>query len=127
MDELVKVSDGNTCLFHGITLAESDCIVLKSLVVDSDAVRSTDCILTAVTLADCIFLFIVCCEVELKLIDNLACFFRKTVFTDKRQHGAFHRCERCREVKHYAGVASGKLFFLVRGAEHAQEHTVNTD
>ncbi len=52
MDKFVEVFDLDTCLLHRVTLAQSDGVVLKSLMVDSDAERSAYGILTAVTLAD---------------------------------------------------------------------------
>ena len=84
MDELVEVGYRHAGLFHGVTVAQRHRVVLESLMVNSDAIRSADGILTAVTLADSVFLLIVCREIKLEVVDNLAGLFGQTVFLDER-------------------------------------------
>ena len=123
----MEVFNLDALLLHGVTLAQCHGVVLEGLVVNSDTIRSTDCILTAIALADGILLLIVSSEIKFEFVDDFACLFGKSVLTYKREHGAFYRCERRGEMEHYTLFATFKFLFLVRGAEHTQEHAVNTD
>ncbi len=58
-----------------------------------DTERCTNGILTAVALADAVFLVVLTGKAELELVHDLACFFRQTVFFYQRQDGQLHRCE----------------------------------
>ena len=68
----MKVSDIHTCLFHGITFTQGDCVILQCLVVDGDTEGCADGILATVTFADSVLFFIVCGEVELQVVDDFA-------------------------------------------------------
>ena len=67
----MEVGDIDTGLLHGIALTQGDGVVLEGLMVDSDTERGADGILTAVALADRVFLLVVGGKVELEFIDNL--------------------------------------------------------
>ena len=127
MDELMEVGHLNTGLLHCVAVAQRHRVILKSLMVDSDAIRSADGILTAVTLADSVFLLIVCREIKLEVVDNLAGLFGQSVFLDKRKHGTFDRSQRRGQVKDDAGVAALEFLLLVARAEDTQEHAVDAD
>ncbi len=86
--EGVQVGDVYACLLHGVAFAECHGVVLEGLVVYGDAEWSAYCVLAAVAFADCVFLFIVCGEVEFEVVDNLAGLFGESVFTHEGQHGA---------------------------------------
>ena len=70
-NDIVQFRNSYTLLLHGITITQSYTIILQSLVVYCDTIRSTDGILTTVTLADAVFLIILAVEMELILeVDN---------------------------------------------------------
>ena len=66
-------------------------------------------------------------EVELQIIDNLACFLGQSIFAYQRHDRQLDRSELRREFQYDACLAVFELFFLVRVAEHAQRHAVDTD
>ena len=94
--------------------------------VNGDAERRTDCILTAVSLADGILFLVLAVEVVLEFVHNLLGKFRQTVLLDQRKHCSLDRCKRSRYAEHRAGLAVFELFLLVRVAEHCKYHTVHT-
>ena len=59
------------------------------------AERSANGILTAIALADRVFLVILAVEVEPKIIDNLACLFGQSVFLYQWHNGQFDRRKGC--------------------------------
>ena len=83
--------------------------------------------LTAVALADRVFLVVLAVEVELQHVLYLACLLGQTILLHQRHDGQLHGCQGSRQAQHYAGVATLEFLLLVRGAEHAEEHTVYTD
>lgn len=127
VDNLVEVGDSYALLLHRIAMAQGDGVVFERLMVDGDAVRCSDGVLTAVAFADRVFLVVAGREIELEVVDNLAGLFGKPVFADKRKNRAFHRGERFGKMEHYARVAPFELLFLVARAEHTEEHTVDAD
>ncbi len=127
MDETVEVGDVDAGLFHGVAVAQGDGVVFQGLVVDGDAERCADCILTAVALADGILFVVVGGEVKLEIIDNLAGFFGKSVLAHEGHHGALHGSQGSREVEHHARVAALEFLFLIGRREYGKEHTVNAD
>ena len=126
-NDIAQFRDGHTFLLHGITITQSYAIVFQSLVVNGDTIRSTDGILTTVTLTDRILFIVLTIEVELQVVDDFAGLFGQTVFLDQRHNGQLHRCKGCRQLQHYAGFAIFQLFFTVGCAHNAEEHTVYTD
>ena len=71
-------------LLHRVAVANGDGVVDQGVVVDGDAHRGADGILTTVTLADGVFLLILAHEVGLQRVDDLASLLRQTVFLDQR-------------------------------------------
>ena len=51
-DDSVEILDLNALLLHAVAMTDSYAAVVKRLVVDSNAERSTDCVLTAISLTD---------------------------------------------------------------------------
>ena len=95
--------------------------------IDSDAERSTDSILTTITLADGILLLVLAVEIELEVLHYLLCELRQTVFLHERKHCCLDRCERSRDAEHNAGLTVLQCLLLVGMAEHCQNHTVHSD
>ena len=91
------------------------------------AERSANGILTAIALADRVFLVILAVEVEPKIIDNLACLFGQSVFLYQWHNGQFDRRKGCGQLEHYAGFAIFECLLLISMTHDGEEHTVNTD
>lgn len=83
LEHCAKISDGHTGLFHCVTIAKGYAVIVECVVVDGNAIRSTNCIHTAITLTDRILLLILAVEVELKIIEDLVCLFGQTIFLTK--------------------------------------------
>ena len=95
--------------------------------VDGDAERRADGVLTAVALAYAVLLVVVRGEVEFQVVDNLACLLGQTVLLNKRHDGALDGSEGLRQVQDHTLVAAFELLLLVTGAKHAEEHAVDAD
>ena len=91
------------------------------------AVGSTDGILTTVTLADGVLLVVVCIEVELQVVDNLASLLWQTVFLYQWHYGKLDRSKSCWQLQYYACFAILELLLIVCVAHDREEHTVDTD
>ena len=81
--------------------------------VNGHTVRCTNGILTTVALANGVFLIVVCVEVELQVVHNLASLFRQTILLQQGQHGQLNRSQWCGQFQHYAGFAVLKLLFAI--------------
>src|SRR3712207_5500074 len=91
------------------------------------AERRADSILTTVSLANGIFLFVVRIEVELEIVYNLAGLLWQPVFLHKWQYGALHRCKCFRQLQHHARLSILQRFLGIGMTHHAEEHAVYTD
>ena len=96
-----KVVNRDTHLLHCVAVADGDGVVNQGIVIDRDAHRGTDGILSSVTLADGVFLLVLAHEVVLQAVDDLAGLLRQTVFLDQRQHGDFVRRQDGRQLQHH--------------------------
>ena len=92
-----------------------------------DTIRSTDGILTTVTLADAVFLIILAVEMELQVIHNLTRLLGQAVFLHQRHHGQFHRSQSSRQFQHDTSFTTFQCFFCISSTHNAKEHTVHTD
>ena len=52
VDDATELGDRNPSLLHGVALADRDAVVIQRIVVNGNAERSSDGILTTVTLSD---------------------------------------------------------------------------
>ena len=95
--------------------------------IDCYTVRSTNSILTAITLTDTILFVILAMEVELQAVNNFTGFFRQTVFLHQRHNCQFHRSQSSRQFQNHTAFTILQLLFAIRCAHDAKEHTVNTD
>ena len=95
--------------------------------IDCYTVRSTNSILTAITLTDTILFVILAMEVELQAVNNLTGFFRQTVFLYQRHNRQFHRSQSSRQFQNHTAFTILQLLFAIRCAHDTKEHTVNTD
>ena len=84
-DDTKQVAYGYSLLLHCVTIAQCHGVVLKSLVVDSDAEWCSDGILTAVALAYLVLLLILAVEVELQSVDYLPCLLWQSVLLCERE------------------------------------------
>ena len=66
-------------MLHGVAETQGNLTIGERIVIDGDAVRSTNGILTAITLSDRILLIVLTSEVILQLVDNLTCLLGQTV------------------------------------------------
>ena len=95
--------------------------------VHRDAVRRTDGVLAAVTLADAVLLVVLAIEVELEVINDIPCNLRQPVLLDQRQYCKFDRRKHRRYTEHDPLLPVVQLFLAVGCGEHGQEHPVETD
>jgi len=95
--------------------------------IDRHTVRSTNSILTAITLTDTIFFIILAMEMEFQVINNLTGLFRQTVFLYQRHNRQFHRSQSSRQFQNNTAFTIFQLFFAIRCTHDTEEHTVNTD
>ena len=93
-DDVTEFADGYTLLLHRVTMTKGHHTVVERIVVNGDAVRRADGILTTIALADRILLLVVGVEVEAQVVDNLASLLRQTVFLHQWQHGTLHGRQR---------------------------------
>ena len=93
----------------------------------SYAVRSTNGILTAVTLADGVFLVVLAMEVELQVVDDFACLFGQSVFLYQRHHSQLHRSQGSGKFQYYARFTILQLLFTIGSRHDAEEHAVYTN
>ena len=119
-DERTKLADGYTLLLHCVAIAKRYAVVSQRIVVDSDTVRRTDSILSAIALTDGILFFIFAIEVELQIVHDLTCLFGQTVFLDEWQYGQLHRSKGSGQFEHCARLAILELLFLVGVAHHRE-------
>ena len=78
-NDIVQFGDSHTLLLHRIAVAQRYAVIFQRLVVYGYTIRSTDSVLTAVALADAVFLVVLAMEVELQVVDNLTSLFGQTV------------------------------------------------
>ena len=76
---IFNFTDGDTLLFHCITVTDRYSIVLFCLMVDGNAKRCTDRIHSPVTLPYSVFFFVKTFEEALAAIHDVFADFRKTV------------------------------------------------
>ena len=95
--------------------------------IHSDAIRSTDGILTAITLTDAVLFIILAMEVELQIIHDFTRFFRQTVLLDQRHDSQFYGSQCCGQFQNDTSFTVVQLFFRISSTHDAQEHTVYTD
>ena len=126
-DHIAQVLNRNTHLLHRVAVAHGDGVVDQGVVIDGDAHRRADGILSSVTFADGVLLLILAHEVELQHVDDLACFLRQAVFLDQRQHCDLVGCKDGRQLQHHALRTVFQLLLGVGVAEHGEEHTVEAD
>ena len=109
----MQLVDAYTFLFHGVTETDRYTIILQSIMVNCNTVRSSNSILTAVTFTDRIFFIILATEVELQHVDDLFSLFRKPVFFHQWQYGEFDRSQGCRQFQNNACFTVFKCLFAV--------------
>ena len=126
-NDIVQFGDSHAFLLHGITVTQSHAVVFQSLMVYSYAVRSTNGILTAVTLADGVFLVVLAMEVELQVVDDFACLFGQSVFLYQRHHSQLHRSQGSGKFQYYARFTILQLLFTIGSRHDAEEHAVYTN
>ena len=95
--------------------------------VNGDANRGTNGILTTVAFADAVLLVVLYVVVELEEVLNFARLVRETVFLDERHDARLDRSEGGRKREHDTAVATFERLLLVGGAHDRKEHTVNAD
>lgn len=61
---LLKVVNVDALLLRRVAVAQGDGVVFESLMIDGDAIRCADCILTTIAFADGVFLIHLTGEVE---------------------------------------------------------------
>lgn len=83
LEHCAKISDGHTGLFHSVTIAKGNAVIVECVVVDGDAIGSTNCVHTAVALTDRVLLLVLAVEVELEVVQNLVSLFGQTIFLTK--------------------------------------------
>ena len=81
--------------------------------VNCNAERGTDGILTTVTLSDAVLLIILAVEVILEIIHDALRKLRKTILLDERQHCHLHRSKRCRNAEDNPAFAVFKLLLVI--------------
>ena len=81
--------------------------------VHSHAERSSDSVLTTVSLADAVLLVILVIEIIFDLINDFLSEFRKAVFLEQWKHSNLDRSERCRNTEHNSGFAALEFFYCV--------------
>ena len=72
----MQLVDAYTFLFHRIAETDRDTIILQSIVVNCNTVRSSDSILATIALADRIFFIILATEIEAQHLHDLLGLFR---------------------------------------------------
>ncbi len=99
--------------------------------VDRNAERRTDGILTAVAPSDRILLIVLAPEFEFQVVDDPAGLFRKAVLLDQRQHGKLHRGQHRRDSQYHADLFLPvcRFHFLLKigSRDHLEEHPVKAD
>ena len=93
--------------------------------IDGDAVGRSDGILSAIALADGVFLVVLAVEVEAQVVDDFTSLFGQSVFLHQRQHGQFHGRERSRQFQNGARFAVFELFLVVGVAHDREEHPID--
>jgi len=114
-------------LFHRVTVAYGDCTVLTSLVIDGNAERCSDCILTTVTFTDTVFFVVLDVVVELEQVFNFMGQFRQTILFHQRKNSGLYRSQCSRNAQHGTCLAIFQLFLFVGGRKNLQYHTVYAD
>ena len=100
--DTLEVGDVDALLLHGVTVTQGHGVVFESLMIHGDAERSADSILTAVTLAYLVFLFVFAVEMELERILYLAGFLGQSVLLSEREDGELDGRKGGWEMKHGA-------------------------
>ena len=94
----MQLVDAYTFLFHRIAETDRDTIILQSIVVNCNTVRSSDSILATIALADRILFIILATEIEAQHLHDLLGLFRQTVFLHQRQYSELDRRQRCGQL-----------------------------
>ena len=132
-DVVLQFADGDTNLFHGVTVADGDAVVSGSVLVanglevNGDAQRRADFILTAVTLADGTGIVKVHHEVLTQHLVNLFCLGRQLLA--QRQDSSLEGCQSGMQTQHSADVGITLLvvanhFLVISFAQESQSHAV---
>src|SRR5690606_39447188 len=108
-----QVGDANAFLLHRITVADSNCIVIQSLMINGNAIGGTDCILASVPAADGIFIFIEATQVVLEFIYDSFSFLRKSVFFYERENSNLVWCQWCGYAQDHTFGAIFQFFFPI--------------
>ena len=119
--------DLDALLGHRIAVADRHGPVLQRLAVDRHAERRTDGILTAVTLADGVFLVVNDIVIVFQQVDDLLRHFGHAVLLHQRQHGYLDRSQCGREFQHDARIAAFERLLGIGRRHHLQEHAVHAD
>ena len=91
------------------------------------AERSTDGILTTITLTNTVFFIILTVEMEFQSIDDLTSLFRQTVFLHQRHYSQFHRSQSSRQFQYNAALTIFQLFFAISCTHDTEEHAVHAN
>ena len=124
-DIVVELVDRNSFLLHCIAVTDGHAAVLSAVEVIGDAERSTDLVLTAVTLADGACVVIFDHEIPGKLLKDLFSLFVKLF--GKRKNSSLDRSESRMEMKNDAGILIVDLFLVISLAEDCKEQTLNAE
>ena len=114
-------------LGHGVAVADRYAAVNKAVVVYRDAERSADGVLTAVALADGVFLVVLIGEIVLEKVYNLLCKLRQAVLLDKRHNCHLDGGEGGGNTHYNALFAVFQLLHRVRVSHDGKAHTVHAD
>lgn len=112
VNHCAELRDRNPLLLHRVAVANSHSAVCERVVIDCDAERSTDGILTAISLADRVLLFVLAVEIELEIVHYLLCELRKAVLLHERQNCCLDGSERRGNAEHDAGLTAFELLLL---------------
>ena len=98
MEDLFEIIGIDASLLHSVTMTKSHGVIFESLVIHCDTVRCADCILTAITLADRVFLIVVASEVEAETMLDFASLLVKKDGLPEKAREIQHRLDgrRCR-------------------------------
>ena len=111
---------------HGVALANRNGLILLCLVVDGDAERRADGILTTVTTTDGIFVLILHHEVLLQHVEDLLTDFRQTILLDQRQHSNLDGGQLRGQTQQRARGTVLERLLGIGMAEDREEHAIDT-
>ena len=122
-DIIFEFVDRNSYLFHSVSVTNGNAVVLKRIEVYGYAERSSDLVLTTVSLADR-SAFVVCSREFLgKIAVEFFGFFAESLFL-QGQYGNFIRCDKRMQVHYHTTVSAFEFLFFVSVAEQSEHHSL---